>query len=311
MSKFILKVLEDIKEELGISYEVLSNNWVIKITKENNSIFITDYKFPLNNHSIGMILDDKYALYEALKSANIKVTEYNLLYSSNNKSEYAINYNDYYKVTQYFEKNNNHIVIKVNNGTCGNGVYEIREKKDIIPLLSKMFLNNYSISYSPYYDIETEYRVIVLNKKVKVVYGKKRPIVYGDGKTSIRDLLLKFNRKYFIDKLNDSIYDEVIPKNKKFIYDWKFNLSKGSVAFQVNDKKLIGNLEVIALECVNKLNLDFVSVDIIKTTRNELYVLEINSGVMMENYINFFKDGYEKVKDIYKEAIIKSFEAIK
>ena len=134
------------------------------------------------------------------------------------------------------------------------------------------------------------------------------PVVTGDGQKSIRQLLLDFNYDYFVNKLKDSKYDEVLPKNKTFEYSWKFNLSQGSIAKKVKDKILQDRLIKIAKQVCNEINLKFGSVDIIETTDNELLVLEVNSGVMLENYVRLNPQEYTIVKNIYRNAIKSLFK---
>ena len=305
--KKIIEVLNDVKDVLNIKYEILSNGWIIKVAKGNKSRYICGYKFPLNNHAIGNILDDKYALYDVLKSEGIKVIEHNILYSKENTNTYAIGHNNYNDVIKYLS-NNKSIVLKSNTGTCGDEVYKIDKIEDIVPTLDKLFKSNHSISYSPFYNIKKEYRVIILNDNVEIIYGKRRPIIKGNGKDSIKNLLLKFNYNYFKGRLEGENYNKVLKNGEEYIYDWKFNLSRGSIAEEVDDNILIKQLKNMALKCTRKLNLNFVSVDIIQTVNNELLVLEINSGIMLERYPNFFDDGYEKVKRLYTKAILEMFK---
>ena len=41
---------------------------------------------------------------------------------------------------------------------------------------------------------------------------------------------------------------------------------------------------------------------------NKYYVLEINSGVMIENYIKLTSDGVKKAKKVYEEAVLEMFK---
>ena len=52
----------------------------------------------------------------------------------------------------------------------------------------------------------------------------------------------------------------------------------------------------------------FFSIDIVELTNNEYMVMEINSGVMMENLIKLEKNGVEIAKDIYGEAVKLMFK---
>lgn len=302
------EIIKEICTEDNIKYKFLSKDWVIMLEKDGKTRFISGYKFDLNSHGIGLIADDKYALYEVLKSKNIPVIEHKIVYNKMNNLDYAIGCNTYEYVKEYFEKNNNNIVIKPNDGTCGKNVFNVTDVNEIDIVLDKIFLKNYSISMCPFYEIKHEYRAIMLDGENKLLYTKYLPIVTGDGNKTIRQLLLDFNYDYFIDKLEDSKYDKVLPKNKTFEYNWKFNLSQGSIAKKLNDKLLQDRLIKIAKQVCKEINLKFGSIDIIETTNNELLVLEVNSGVMLENYIRLNPNEYIYAKDIYRNAIKNLFK---
>ncbi len=302
------EIIKEICTEDNIKYKFLSKDWVIMLEKDGKTRFISGYKFDLNSHGIGLIADDKYALYEVLKSKNIPVIEHKIVYNKMNNLDYAIGCNTYEYVKEYFEKNNNNIVIKPNDGTCGKNVFNVTDVNEIDIVLDKIFLKNYSISMCPFYKIKHEYRAIMLDGENKLLYTKYLPIVTGDGNKTIRQLLLDFNYDYFIDKLEDSKYDKVLPKNKTFEYNWKFNLSQGSIAKKLNDKLLQDRLIKIAKQVCKEINLKFGSIDIIETTNNELLVLEVNSGVMLENYIRLNPNEYIYAKDIYRNAIKNLFK---
>ena len=302
------EIIKEICTEDNIKYKFLSKDWVIMLEKDGKTRFISGYKFDLNSHGIGLIADDKYALYEVLKSKNIPVIEHKIVYNKMNNLDYAIGCNTYEYVKEYFEKNNNNIVIKPNDGTCGKNVFNVTDVNEIDIVLDKIFLKNYSISMCPFYKIKHEYRAIMLDGENKLLYTKYLPIFTGDGNKTIRQLLLDFNYDYFIDKLEDSKYDKVLPKNKTFEYNWKFNLSQGSIAKKLNDKLLQDRLIKIAKQVCKEINLKFGSIDIIETTNNELLVLEVNSGVMLENYISLNPNEYIYAKDIYRNAIKNLFK---
>lgn len=58
------------------------------------------------------------------------------------------------------------------------------------------------------------------------------------------------------------------------------------------------------------MNINFATIDIIKTTDNNLYGLEINSGVCTTIFTQLIDNGVEIVKDIYRQAIKKYFSKI-
>ena len=293
-------IIKEICSELNIKYTFLSKDWIIMLEKNNKTKFISGYKFDLNSHAEGNCIDDKYAMYEVLKYKNIPVIEHRILYDEKNREPYARDSKDRKIVFDYFDKYKT-IVLKSNTGTCGRDVYKIENKEEINEVLDKLFQKNFSISICPFYEIDNEYRAIVLNGEVKIIYSKERPIVYGDGKKLLSELLKEFNPSYHyhIDK------DYVLNKDKKYIYSWKHNLSNGStINMNIDNKEYLINL---AKNTAKSLNLVFGSVDIIRV-KDKYYILECNSGVMMDNLIKILPDGYNIAKNIYKEAILKMFE---
>ena len=309
MKNTFKEIIQEICNENNIKYKFLSKDWVIMLEKNGKTRFISGYKFDLNTHGIGLIADDKYALYEVLKNKNIPVIEHKIVYNKTNNLDYATGCNTYNYVKEYFTKNNNHIIIKPNNGTCGNDVFNITRINEIDSILDKIFVNNYSISMCPFYTIKHEYRAIMLDGENKLLYAKYLPIVTGDGNKTIRQLLLEFNQEFFMDKLEDSQYDKVLANKERFKYNWKFNLSQGAIAKKVDDELLKEKLIKLAKQVCEKINLRFGSIDIIQTTDDELIVLEVNSGVMLENYTRLNPDEYVVAKEIYKKAIEKLFES--
>ena len=309
--KNLQRIIKQIALENDLSYEVLSCDLVIKLTKGNKIRYINGYKFGLNSHSLGLILDDKYATYELLNSLGISVCKHHILFRPNNHNSYAKNYNSFKYCYDLFLKYNKNVILKVNNGTCGDGVYHITTKKELKKKYNHLLKYNFSISLCPYYDIKNEYRVILLNNEIKIMYGKINPVVIGNGKDKLIDLLKDFNINYFGYKTNlkkNINYNKVLKKDEKFIYDFKYNLSKGSIITEDIDKETKSIISKMAKDVSKKINLGFGSIDIIKTNDDKYYVLEINSGVMIENYIKLTSDGFKKAKKVYEEAILEMFK---
>ena len=308
MDKIFKNIIQEISLEEEINCTCLSKDWIIMLEKCRKTRFIIGYKFDLNPQGVAAIVDDKYALYEVLKNKNIPIVEYKIVYPKTNKQEYAIGCNTYEYVEEFFKQNNEHIVIKPNSGTCGRNVYQITNQNQIEKILDKLFINNHAVSISPFYNIKHEYRVIMLKGECKLIYAKYLPIVVGDGKRTIRQLLLEFNKEYFSKKLENNKYNKILEEQEEFEYNWKFNLSQGAIAKEIEDEILKNKLLEMAKKVCKEINLNFGSVDIIQTDKDELMVLEVNSGVMIENYIKQNIKGYDIAKDIYKEAVKLLFE---
>ena len=285
------KILNEIGEELGINITYLSGGWVTVLEKDNQIHYIHGYKFDLNNHGIGNLMDDKGLFNDLLVYKNFPTTTQLSVFMTYDRE----------KVLEYFKQNNNTLIVKGNLGTCGMNVYLVHDEKDLFDKMDLLLSKQDSISLEPYYDIESEYRVILLNGEVKVVYGKRKPIIVGDGIHTIRELAVNFN-EFFVN--NEVKNPDYIPRiNEKVELDFRFNLSMGARLFYDVDEELKNRIVELATSVSKAFNISFASIDIIHTTDDKLLVLEANSGVMMDNFIKQYPNGYNYAYGIYKEAI--------
>ena len=285
------KILNEIGEELGINITYLSSGWVTVLEKDNQIHYIHGYKFDLNNHGIGNLMDDKGLFNDLLVYKNFPTTTQLSIFMTYDRE----------KVLEYFKQNNNTLIVKGNLGTCGMNVYLVHDEEDLFDKMDLLLSKQDSISLEPYYDIESEYRVIILNGEVKVVYGKRKPIIVGDGIHTIKELAVNFN-KFFVN--NEVKNPDYIPKiNEKVELDFRFNLSMGARLFYDVAEELKNRIVELAISVSKAFNISFASIDIIHTTDDKLLVLEANSGVMMDNFIKQYPNGYNYAYGIYKEAI--------
>lgn len=294
----VQKIVKEICDELGIKFTLVSQNWIMVLEKDEKIKYVVGFKFPLNDQACSRVCDDKYALYEVMKHFEIPVTEHYIIHKNYDRN----------RIIDICSKYNNDMVIKANLGTCGNDVYHKSDIDEIFEVIDELLIDNYSISLCPYYDIKTEYRSIILNDNVEVVYGKIRPIVKGNGKSTIYELLLEFNKAYFekIECTNE--LNRVLLDNEIYEYNWQFNLSKGAMPYLLSDKNKEDRIRSMALSVSKVLGVKFASIDIIELGSGELLVLEANSGVMMSNFSVNLSNGKDIAKDIYTKVIKEMFK---
>ena len=289
------EIIKEICEKENIILNNYQGGWLKELIKDNKVRFIVGYKFANNNQSIGIVVDDKGLFYDIIKD-KLPIIEHKVIFQDYDKDD----------VLNYFHKNNNLLIIKGNIGTCGREVYKVDNENRLFKVINRLFRSQYSISLCPYYNISNEYRLIVLNNEIKLVYAKENPVIIGDGIKTIRELLLDFNKSFYTD--NHVKNEDYIPKlNEKIVIEYRFNLSNGSRVNKNIDNELKNKLMDIAKEVIKYTNLSFGSIDIIKTNDNKLFIMEANSGVMMNNYLLQTND-YDLVKNIYKDAIINMFK---
>ena len=288
------KIIKQICKEKNIEYEELSDDWIIKLKKGMKNKFLVGYKFDLNTQATAEICNDKFALFAVLESEGIPVVKHKIIFK-----------NEEDKLSKYFNEYNRDVVLKPNNGTCGNNVLHICDYNKLKDEYSRLINKCYSVDICPFYEIENEYRVIYLPSK-QHIYKKVKPIITGDGVHTVRELLNDFNNEYFGKEENlkkENICVDYIPQLGEIIeYEWRFNLSKGSKIADVDDKEKIILMELVK-KIVKVINVKFVSIDLVKLSNNQYMVMEINSGVMMENLIKLKKDGVKIAKELYEAAI--------
>ena len=306
------EIIKEIANELNIKCTIFSKDWCILLEKDGVKRLISGYKFSLNTQASGLIADDKYALYELMRINNIPIIEHQILYAKENENDYAIGSKGLEVALDYFNNHNEDIVLKPNNGTIGNNVFHVKTKEELEDCYNKLLPSKFSISMCPYYNIKVEYRTIILDGEVKLFYAKERPILKGDGIKTIKELLIDFNSAYYSleeNLTNEALDLNYIPKRDEIVeYGWQFNLSKGSRVISNVDEEIKSKVIALAKKAYDASLLKFCSVDVIETTASEFLLLEINSGVCINKYIDLVKGGYEVAKSVYKDAILKMFE---
>jgi len=157
------------------------------------------------------------------------------------------------------------IVLKPLDGTSGRGVCKVTDTSEVVAHIVASPETAWAVS--PCVDIAAEYRVVVLDSKAVLVYEKTQPATHGG---------LKF-----------------------------FNLGMGAVAEPIADPALQARLESLAIRVCNFASLRLAAVDIVVTAANETLILEINDGMMMENYARQSPQNKTHAATIY-DAIVEA-----
>ena len=274
--------------------------------KENKNHYIIGYKFDINTQVAGALSKDKYATYRILKENNIPTIKYEIVFNEETREEYC-KIGSLNKAKEFFHKNNRKIVIKPNTGTEGKDVYLCEDEEKIEIILRKLCEKYNTVVLCPYYDIEIEYRTIFLNGECMLSYGKNIPHLIGNGKLNIKELLEESNiniENIKPEDLKDDIDLNYIPKeNEKVKIFWKHNLSSVANPTIVENKELKSKIQLIVKKTAKAIGINFASIDVIQTVTGELYVMETNSGICMQNFMEKHPEGRKIAKEIYTKAI--------
>ena len=304
--RFFHSMIKEICLEMDIKVEKLSYNWVLQLTKDGKTRHITNYLFDINPQATGTIVADKYATYEVLKSQNVPVIQHTMIFNPSIWGEYVPENGIWDTIRTELSKHTK-LVVKPNDQCEGMGIELCHSLREAEIAIQKLFnQNNTSVSICPYYDIQTEYRTFYLKGEVLLIYGKTKPFVIGDGQSSLVKLVQALNlpEKPIVQENLNSLDMAYIPKQgEKVEVSWKHNLSGGAKPTILEKGELYQRIERLAKEAGKAMNMNFTTIDIIHTTDNKLYVMEMNSGVCADIFANTVEGGYDIIKDIYRKAI--------
>lgn len=197
------------------------------------------------------------------------------------------------------------VVIKPNDSYEGKDVFACFSSKEIENILFKLFQKRQIIAASAYIDAETEYRVFYLDGKCLLMYKKNLPEVIGDGVSSLKSLI-NCSDLQNTDIRSDLDVKAIPPYGVHITVGWKFNLSCGSTPEII--RPIPDSIQKLTLSAAQAVNARFVTVDFLeKKSTHELFVLEINAGVAMDQLMLKHPQGHDIAFAIYENAIKSMF----
>ncbi len=313
------RILQKMVQEIALKHEIelvdISFGWILMLTKNNVTKFIFGNNFEINSSTSQLIAGDKAATYEVLKKNSIPVVEHVLFLIKPRLRDYMTDNLNWSRMVNYFNENNNNIICKPVRGTGGMDIIKINNLEQLEQAVNYLFSKHMGICFSPFIEIENEYRVFILDNQVELIYRKIIPSLIGDGKSTLINLLLKEcskNSKLEImkelissKKLN---FQYVLKKNEEFKIHWKHNLQQGGFPEIIDkDHTFFNSLAKLAVKSAEAINIRFASVDIIELKDGSFKVLEINHGVMAEYLTNMQPNIYSTIKNMFEKAVLKMF----
>jgi len=302
--RYLVQIIKEVCAEQNIQWSSFSYDWIFQLCKKERVAYIFGYNFGLNASASAKICDDKCGASEILLNAGIPTVEHNF-YMSPCNSHYIGENGNWMRLTAFLNEHGK-IVCKANEGTGGNEVYLVEDQLQLEEATHRIFSRSHAMAVSPYYQVKKEYRAVVLDGVVRLIYSKNIPCVIGDGESTVHALLMKRmsenNCLIHNAAMKDDTLSSVLPYGEEYRLGWKFNLGKGATPQVLADGDVKDHLSDLAGAAAKALAIQFASVDIIETD-NEMRVLEVNSGIMMESFIRAAIENYQIAKEIYQQAI--------
>lgn len=165
-TRLIEKIVKNYCEKNNILLESLSSDWILKLTDKGKIRYIYGYQFDLNSAGTLSLCNDKSATCLILNNLNIPCAYHKLFIPPFNE-ETVVSVTDFFNT---YKK----VVCKVNNGTGGKDVYLVSSAEQLLEKVKSLFDKESYVSLCPYYEITNEYRVIILNDEIRLIYSKER-----------------------------------------------------------------------------------------------------------------------------------------
>lgn len=254
------QIVRDICARRNITYQTLSDDWVLRLQKGDEVRWITGWKFDVNTSAAGELAQDKVATYMALAAAGIPAVEHYLIRTVPHDPQ-ELRY-------EHHGLEGRPVVIKPLNGTGGRLVERYETIAEALDMVHRSGEPAWAVS--PHYELQAEYRLIMLDGRPLLALEKTQPTLRGKLKL--------------------------------------FNLGFGAVAADVADQVQLEQLQAMAAEVVRAMSLRLASVDIVRLENGSLRVLEVNDGITVEHYAHQ-SDEYKKRAVAVYDAIVQAMFA--
>lgn len=163
--RWIVNALREVATEKNMPFKSWSDDWIIQLGESDNNLRIIGYRFALNDSVAASIAQDKVATYTILHEQGVAAVPHELVRTKVSQ------------VNKNSMKGWDRIITKPLVGTSGHGV---RLHGSVFSAVE--FIENSPIqawAASPYVDIETETRLILLDGELLLAY-EKQPVIIND-----------------------------------------------------------------------------------------------------------------------------------
>ena len=215
------------------------------------------------------------------------------------------------------------VIVKPNSGSQGVGVSLVHNKKEFFKSAKGIFRRDrIMIVQQPVKG--KDYRIVVLDKKIISVYERIPLNVIGDGKMTIKKLLILKQKKFVISKRDTNIrmddprikmklkhqkmdFNSVPKKGERIFLLDNANLSTGGDSMDVTNN-IHPLFKKLAINLTYDMGLRLCGVDLmingdIKDEPKEYYILEINSAPGLDHYVQMGKAQDRIVESLYLEVL--------
>lgn len=308
-----MTILRENCATLGIQIRAYHGDWVLTLTKGKRTEHVFGYDFSLNSASAQQIAKDKAATYSILAAAKVPAVEHRLVMSPT-LPDYMPRGGNWSQLNRLFKRWNSDVVCKPNDGTGGRDVFRVRDVVQLERAIHTLLAKARACAMSPFIEIQDEFRILMLDGRNLLTYRKCRPSVTGDGQSKLVDLVADWLKACRLSPAPDTKLKALgrlelnarelnrVPKSGEVIsINWRHNLGQGAAPDELlkntTERK---QLVQLAQKTMEALRLRVASVDIVVFPNGKQQVLEVNSGIMMEQ---FAETSRERAREVYRQIV--------
>ncbi|MHC2466141.1 ATP-grasp domain-containing protein [Bradyrhizobium embrapense] len=268
----------------SIAVEVRSGGWLVIMTKGDARRLAIGYDIGLNSAVAHQVANDKSACAEVLASAGVSAVPHTLFLGSK-LSKHIPGSDSREAMQRLLDEHPHGLVVKPNEGTSGELVFRVTTPAQLETAVARILAAHPSLAISPYVDIKDEVRVVLLDDRALIVYGKTRPSVIGDGVHSLRALAeaaaTAEQLKALSEDFNAAAFDVIPAAGERLLLNWRHNLDAGAEPVLLTDAATREVCVALAIKAAQAVGIRFASIDVVRGD-GAWQVLEANSGVKME-----------------------------
>ena len=268
----------------SIAVEMQSGGWLVTMTKGNARRLAIGYDVGLNSAVAHQVANDKSACADVLVSAGVPAIPH-MLFLGAKFSKHIPGSDSLDAIQRLLEQHPRGLVVKPNEGTSGELVFRVTTRAQLETAVARILAAHPSLAISPYAEIADEVRVVLLDARALIVYGKTRPSVVGDGIQSLRALAqanaTAEQLKTITEDFDAAALDAVPPAGERLLLNWRHNLDAGAEPVLLADDATREACVVLAVRAAQAVGIRFASIDVVRT-EGVWKILEVNSGVKME-----------------------------
>jgi len=315
-----LEVLKYAAKKLGYKFELLDPDYseAIIIT-DGSKHFISRSKtmfgmYPTNYKFAESLVDDKATTKKILKRFGFRIIKGKRFYISSTKGGNQIKPEHRYTAAyKYAEEITYPVFVKPNNGSRGFNARIIFTENGLKSHIKKMRNDKVGSFLVEKFTQRPEYRLFIVNGRVKFMYRKKRISITGTGKHTIKELIELLNVPHDktllknILKTKNKTESTVLRKRHEVLLQETGNISQGAEIINYTEK-VPKNVALWAKKLYQTTGLNVFAVDFFtkgKISEPEKYlIIEINSSPALSGIFNL---GHkDRAVEIWGE-IMKTF----